>query len=238
MPNASALRKFKHILAYASIFGAENFPKMPKRGSIRNAVQGIQAKNAREKKHKGRIPSADYRHTAEGFVCPSDGYKGVIKRSLRAESSEHSASKPLTSPGASHSAHQTPSTSLRPPSKRQKTEKPSAKGDKAQEEDQWVHFDPPESSHTTRRVRNAAAWEEKLPLLTYPLMEAFSQMSFRDHSRSPLWLQPRCSSSCQNSCLERGVTETVRVILFGREISHRFPNLFNILTTWRAQVLM
>jgi hypothetical protein len=228
MTNASALHQFNHILACASIFGVENFTQMPKRGSIRNAVQAIQAKNAREKKHKGKIPSGDCPHTTEGFGYPSDSYKGVIKQSLNAESSEQSASKPLTSPkfssnkpasqGARPPTHPTPHASLKPPAKRQKTGKPSAQEDKAQEEDHWVHFDPPESSHTTRRIRNAAAWDEKLPLLTYPLMEAFLQMSLNDHSVSPLWLQPRCSSSCQNSCLERGETRTVRVILFGREI--------------------
>jgi hypothetical protein len=98
MTKASALHHFKHILACASIFGTEKFPKTPKRGSICNAVQVIQAKNAREKKHKGKIPSGDCHHTTEGFVCPSDSHMGIIKHSLKAESSEQSANEPLTSP--------------------------------------------------------------------------------------------------------------------------------------------
>lgn len=113
------------------------------------------------------------------------------------------------------SKRQHPSNNHEETPKRQKVEIPSTQLD-ATTEEPWVPFDPPVSSHTTRRVRNAAAWEERLPSLVYPLMKVLPEVTLNYDRKSPLWLQSKPLSSCSNNCIVE--YKAVRVISFGCKI--------------------
>jgi hypothetical protein len=86
----------------------------------------------------------------------------------------------------------------------------------ATEDEPWVPFNPPVSSHTTRRLRNAAAWDDRMPSLVYPLMKVLPEVTLKYDRKSPLWLQPKPFSLCSNNCIVEH--KTVRVISFGCEI--------------------
>lgn len=73
-----------------------------------------------------------------------------------------------------------------------------------------------ESSHSQRRRRSAAAWQEVTPSLIYPLMGALRKIT--ENRDSADWNTPVCLSGCEVRY------SWVKVVSYGGESNH--PGLF------------
>jgi hypothetical protein len=190
------------------------------------AMQSIPSKQSVQKSQNSQVICCEtsYHLWKASLLHVLDLVKKSIEVSLNASeatSSGESLSTPPPHPSApprmpvpkqkASSKRQNASNNVQQTPKCQKVGAPSPGLEAAPIESWTPPFEPLVSRHTNRRIRNAAAWDERLPLLIYPLMKMLPKLTLNNNPKLP-----KLTSSCLNGCMvER---KTIRVISFGGKI--------------------